>query len=84
MVPGSVLVRLSRVPADPQVHLKVISSPVILNVEKTMISAATVASMKLWLNFLLTMICLAVVGACIGYCVGSAIDSLRQRWNHVQ
>ena len=40
-----------------------------------MSGAATLAGFKFTLDFLVTLLCLAIVGACIGYCVGSTIDS---------
>ena len=38
------------------------------------------ASMKLTLDYLVTILMLAFVGACIGYCVGSTIDAIRERF----
>ena len=40
-------------------------------------ASAILAAMKFTLDFFVTVICLAVVGACIGYCVGATIDSIR-------
>ena len=38
--------------------------------------SAILASMKVTLDFLVTIIMLAVVGACIGYCVGSTFEAI--------